>query len=393
MEAVVMKKYTKLILSQLSERWAMIFLILVEIYASTLIFSVVWQDVARYLDALHLYDILSVDRMVLVSYENEEGGDPGQSILAQQVLEKVDGLTNYGFGDSGFYIMPKEHQYADRNTDYSLNRFPESFFPLLHKIPLAEGKWFEAGETYGDNVVGIVVPYAMKDKFQVGKEYALRGYCTENDSRLMGITVYVYGVLKNDIVYTGGLTIDYNPRCFYTYDADGYLEAISPIFGGRSVMEVSSEQSYEETLEKIKEIDRSVKDTQNTLDSLKSSIIFPINLSILIFLAISIAAVTGFVSYNLLSVYDNRKNCAVWYLCGATWGQSVRLLLAKNIPILLIPLLGVAITLLYLGHDRRIFSGFWIMTGLLLIIFLVSTGAGMLRQRKVSPSDEIRKWL
>lgn len=62
-----MKKYTKLILSQLSERWAMIFLILVEIYASTLIFSVVWQDVARYLDALHLYDILSVDRMVLVT--------------------------------------------------------------------------------------------------------------------------------------------------------------------------------------------------------------------------------------------------------------------------------------------------------------------------------------
>ena len=45
-----------------------------------------------------------------------------------------------------------------------------------------------------------------------------------------------------------------------------------------------------------------MKDTKNTLDSLKSSIIFPINLSILIFLAISIAAVTGFVSYNLLSV-------------------------------------------------------------------------------------------
>ena len=82
-------------------------------------------------------------------------------------------------------------------------------------------------------------------------------------------------------------------------------------------------------------------------------------------------------------------------LCGigATWGQSVRLLLAKNIPILLIPLLGAAVTLLYLGHDRRIFSGFWIMTGLLLVIFLVSTGAGMLRQRKVLPSDEIRKWL
>ena len=141
-------------------------------------------------------------------------------------------------------------------------------------------------------------------------------------------------------------------------------------------------------------------DTFNSFEdkhnSLKSTIIYELRLPIEIAIAILSFFISAFLGYNLLSLIEQEKRNAIYFMCGSKLSDVLKIHLIQNLLLLGLPIIISSIVILFMYNWGMLVkvsvTGLILSYLLITLIFVISTLIYILNIRKNSVVSYIRKW-
>lgn len=301
-----------------------------------------------------------------------------------------DSLIQFG-SEKQIILLPKGVDYPLNHDHQSITVWPKEFYQYF-QLDLYQGDWMY---NIRNDCLNVIVPRDLVNKYKVGQTYTVNAWYKTNGiggSKQISQTIYVCGVLKNNIVPMPGGSVSYSGKQLLGLDTQNTFEGI---YSG-----IPSYFFYE--TKPLNEIEKEImlsfafpmtESREANEDTLLISLKLPIVLSVAV-LCFSLAA---FLGYNLLSFIQNEKRTAVYYLCGAKLRDIICVKLLHDVFLLTIPLL-ISSIIIYIGRLQRIFPpispySFWGSLMVTVLFFGIPSISTLWNQSKRPPISYMKRWL
>jgi hypothetical protein len=304
---------------------------------------------------------------------------------SQNILKNFDCIEKY-MRSSAYKIGTGASIIADKYIDYD-----ENFADTFH-MPMYKGKWLNNVNLQND-VKPAIISYNLKDKYKIGDIFEILG----NTYQICGIAApnsyaYIFSgggtmlSLDDTLLQKGSFVIMKNSspkswNCNFAIKIkEGYDLEKSALECRNALRNIASVYSFQELLNKSMV-------QNNEVISMQS-----FTLAILIFLClINVGAA------NLLYSLSDRKIFSLYFMHGLNWKQSFIITCYRNLFSLILPAItgfGAYIVFLHVMHATTLkHSNMNILYSLLLLlaIFILTSVLPLMKLRKTSPIEYIRR--
>lgn len=277
------------------------------------------------------------------------------------------------------------------------------------KLPVSYGRWFSNDDIMQKNgTIPAVIGSDMHRDFKLNHTYNIM-FSTTPDTWVM-IDIKVIGILNVSgySINLSGNNLDNMVEGDFKGIIIPYNENLSQIYqmkyNGGVLLYPQSDgiNEVDETMLFITGKTSSygeLKDFYHLLKDFEKSNEEVINLTLSLGIIVLIVSIAGLGGNNILSVMQNEKIFGIYYMCGAKWKDCIKIVLLKDIVILIIPFL-FSVCILKILRDisnmdfiiSNITSNL-ISVGICMVIFFITSVGPLIDLYKKDPISIIREWV
>ena len=367
---------------QLCEKKSSLVLMITELTISLIALNIFLSQLSVLFDISKLCRDIDSNMLWTASLSEVENVFSDEEMILPDGIKSVQNLGQVE-------ILPRGEEYRMNNNNPKVYLWPNEYYDAL-KLWSNQNKSIV---TPKNGYLNIVVPKGLSDIFKVGRVYSENiWYNTEMDR---GITVmadiYVCGVLDSSVIIGADGKAVYDNMGIWGLDLSGQFSKIPNhdtqyCFYSDKNLNVISSNYMDDTF-------NSFEDKHN---SLKSTIIYELRLPIEIAIAILSFFISAFLGYNLLSLIEQEKRNAIYFMCGSKLSDVLKIHLIQNLLLLGLPIIISSIVILFMYNWGMLVkvsvTGLILSYLLITLIFVISTLIYILNIRKNSVVSYIRKW-
>ena len=379
------RKSIHLICSHLSESRISVIVIMVQVVVTVVVFNVFWSDFEKLMTRNDLYQSLGLQNLACITVS-----DSDDEILMR--INQTHGMTLLGenFHSFDFYC---------ESSDETVELCPVSYgYTQYFDSAISKGSWKLPDSS--EKAVAAVVPRSMAGKYRMGETYRLYDIAGSGN-----MDVYISGVLSDDSIFippsgsdANMLMVDMSSQMLVCCGESD--NAADTLFGDdvhTSVYTIATQDkesldafSAQTDLEKY--FYMSVGSAKDEDDSI---ILHEMGIPLVITVIMSILCIANFSSYSLLSVIKREKEYTIYYICGSTWRECLRMqivedLLIAALPFIISVFLCDVLSMNGIGGQLSI-KGMLFSLLLCTVIMRASSFAALMRLKKCSPIEIIRR--
>ncbi len=367
---------------QLCEKKSSLVLMITELTISLIALNIVLSQLSVLFDVSKLYRDIDSNMLWTASLSEVESMISDEEMILPDGIKSVQNLGQVE-------ILPRGEEYRLNNNNPKVYLWPKEYYDAL-KLWTNEDKSVVAPQ---NGYLNIVVPKGLSDIFKVGRVYSENiWYNTEMDR---GITVmadiYVCGVLDNSVIIGADGKAIYDNSGIWGIDLSGQFSKIPNL--ETQYFFYSDKQLDSISRKFMDDVFDSLEDKHN---SLKASIIYDLRLPIEIAIAILSFFISAFLGYNLLSLIEQEKRNAIYFMCGSKLFDVLRIHFIQSFLLLGLPMFIAIIVIVFVYNigilDKISVIGLILSCLLITLIFVISTLIYILNIRKNSVVSYIRKW-
>lgn len=357
-------------------------LMLVELTVSLIALNIFLSQLSVLFDISKLYRDIDSDMLWSASYSEVESIISDDEIILPEGINFVQNLGQVE-------ILPRGEEYRMNNDNPKVYLWPNEYYDSINLWSNKNKSIVEPQNGY----LNIVVPKGLSNIFRVGHVYCENvWYNTEADR---GVTVksdiYVCGVLDSSVILGADGKAIYDNSGIWGLDLSGQFSKI-PNLNIRYLC-YSDKQLDSTSSSFMDDVFDSLADKHN---SLKASFIYDLRLPIEIAIAILSFFISAFLGYNLLSLIEQEKLNAIYFMCGSKLFDILRIYFIQSFVLLGLPMITAIIAMVFIYNigilDKISVIGIILSCLLIMLIFLFSTLIYILNIRKNSVVSYIRKW-
>lgn len=371
--------------SHIADNIVSVSIIMLQMIITVVVFNLFWNDFQRLVTRNHLYKSLGLENLACITVSNSD--DDMISYISQ-----AQGMTPLGenFNSLRFFSDHQEESVIIQPVSYGYAQYFDS--------ALAKGSWHS--KNIPKNAVAAVIPKSMSHQYRLGETYTLHDH--DNSQSL---EVCITGILSGDSMFippsgedSNLLIADMKSQMLVCCDSD----TAHLLFGtaaNTSVYTIAAQdlktlESFAEHIDVQKYFYMSVIGAKEDDDYF---ILRDMGIPLSITLIMLILCIANFSSYSMLSAIKREKEFAIYFICGATWTECLKIQIAEDLTMIALPfLLSVIIcNILSIHKEGSIMTvqGMFLSAALCFVIMAASSLAELTRIKKSTPIEIIRRWL
>lgn len=371
--------------SHIADNIGSVAIIMLQIVVTIVVFNLFWSDFQELLQRNQVYESLNLENVACITLE-----DKNDDIL--HCLNKIDGITVIGENYNAVSFT------SESDSSNVLIQPVSPKYTEVFNGNLSKGNW--NFDELPSNVLSAVVSKSLSHKYKLSNTYTLYD---ASDGK--SITVYISGVLKSDCMFVppnSGIStslINNIPSAMLVYCDE---ETAQAVFGDSIHTSIYTIVAHDRnTLEKVAEsIDLkkyAYMDARGAKESDDYFVLSEMGIPLVITIIVLILCVANYSSYSMLSAIKREKEFAVYFICGSTWNNCLKLQLMEDLFIVAVPFVLSIIVCSVLSINRvgavMSIQGLLLSVGLCIAVMLFSSFMALLRIKRNSPVEIIRRWL
>lgn len=371
--------------SHITDNWTDIVVIMLQIVITVVVFNMFWGDFQQLLVCNDIYKSLGLDNVACISVK--ESGDEIFGLIdeAKEMTLLGENYNPYIFTSDldadGITVQPISLEYVDKLGGNQI-----------------KGVWQVDNAPNG--TMSAVVSKKLAKKYRLGNTYALHN--TMND---VDIKVYISGVMKDNYTFvppaygtSNSIISDISRDIFICCDEQTAENVFGDDVHSSSYTIAAENRASLETFAcSIDMQGYMYADVRSAKEYDDYFILLDMGIPMAITVIMLILCIANFASYSMLSAIKREKEFAVYFICGSTWRECLILQLLEDIFVTVVPFVISMFVCGILSVNRAsaamTLQGMLLSAVLCVVVMLASSSAALLRIRKNSPVETIRRLL